>query len=35
VDKVRGMDVIIVTSARTDEEAKALLGHLGVPFRES
>ena len=35
VDKVRGMDVIIVTSARTDEEAKALLAHLGVPFRES
>jgi large subunit ribosomal protein L5 len=35
VDKVRGMDVIIVTSARTDEEAKALLAQLGVPFRES
>jgi len=35
VDKVRGMDVIMVTSARTDEEAKALLGHLGLPFRES
>jgi large subunit ribosomal protein L5 len=35
VDKVRGMDVIMVTSARTDEEAKALLTHLGVPFRES
>jgi large subunit ribosomal protein L5 len=35
VDKVRGMDVIMVTSARTDEEAKSLLTHLGVPFRES
>ena len=35
VDKVRGMDVVMVTSARTDEEAKALLTHLGVPFRES
>ena len=35
VDKVRGMDVIMVTSARTDAEAKALLAHLGVPFRES
>ena len=35
VDKVRGMDVIMVTSARTDEEAKSLLGHLGVPFREA
>jgi large subunit ribosomal protein L5 len=34
VDKVRGMDVIIVTTARTDEEAKALLSHLGMPFRE-
>jgi large subunit ribosomal protein L5 len=35
VDKVRGMDVILVTTARTDEEAKALLTHLGMPFRES
>jgi large subunit ribosomal protein L5 len=35
VDKVRGMDVVMVTSARTDEEAKALLTHLGIPFRES
>jgi large subunit ribosomal protein L5 len=35
VDKVRGMDVVMVTSARTDEEAKALLAQLGVPFRES
>ncbi|MBI2525316.1 MAG: 50S ribosomal protein L5 [Candidatus Rokubacteria bacterium] len=35
VDKVRGMDVVMVTSAKTDEEAKALLTHLGVPFRES
>jgi large subunit ribosomal protein L5 len=34
VDKVRGMDVIIVTTAKTDEEAKALLTHLGMPFRE-
>jgi len=35
VDKVRGMDITLVTTARTDEEAKALLTHLGVPFRES
>jgi large subunit ribosomal protein L5 len=35
VDKVRGMDITMVTTARTDEEAKALLTHLGVPFRES
>ncbi len=34
IDKVRGMDVNIVTTARTDEEAKALLAHLGMPFRE-
>ena len=35
VDKVRGMDITMVTTARTDEEAKSLLTHLGVPFRES
>jgi large subunit ribosomal protein L5 len=34
IDKVRGMDIIFVTTARTDEEARALLGHLGMPFRE-
>jgi large subunit ribosomal protein L5 len=34
VDRTRGMDIIITTSARTDEEARALLRHLGVPFRE-
>jgi large subunit ribosomal protein L5 len=32
VDKARGMNVCIVTTARTDEEARALLTHLGVPF---
>jgi len=35
VDKVRGMDIIMVTTAGTDEEAKALLTQLGLPFRES
>ncbi|MDR5684004.1 MAG: 50S ribosomal protein L5 [Armatimonadota bacterium] len=35
VDKVRGMDIAIVTTARTDEEARELLRLLGVPFRES
>jgi large subunit ribosomal protein L5 len=35
VDKVRGMDITMVTTASTDEEAKALLTHLGVPFREA
>src|SRR5947207_14226716 len=34
VDKIRGMDVSIVTTARTDEDARALLVHLGMPFRE-
>jgi len=34
IDKIRGMDVIICTTASSDEEARALLGHLGVPFRE-
>jgi large subunit ribosomal protein L5 len=34
IDKVRGMDINIVTTARTDEEARALLAHLGMPFRE-
>ena len=33
VDKVRGLDVVFVTSAKSDEEAKALLGALGIPFR--
>lgn len=32
VDKVRGMDIVIVTSAKTDEEASALLSLLGMPF---
>ncbi|MEW6731591.1 MAG: 50S ribosomal protein L5 [Acidobacteriota bacterium] len=35
VDKARGMNVSIVTTARTDEEARALLRHLGMPFRVS
>lgn len=33
VDKVRGLNVTLVTSADTDVEGKALLKHLGVPFR--
>ena len=32
VDKVRGMDVIFVTTARTDEEARELLTQFGMPF---
>lgn len=34
VDKVRGMDVVIVTTAHTDEEARELLALLGMPFRK-
>ena len=33
IESVYGMDIIIVTSAKTNEEGKALLGHLGMPFR--
>ena len=33
VDKLRGMDIIFVTTAKTDEEAKELLALLGMPFR--
>ena len=33
VDKLRGMDIIFVTTANTDEEAKELLSLLGMPFR--
>lgn len=32
IDKVRGMDIVFVTTAKTDEEAKALLTLLGMPF---
>lgn len=34
VDTVRGMDIAVVTTAKTDEEAKALLESLGFPFRK-
>lgn len=33
VDKIKGLNVTIVTSAKTDEEGRALLRHLGMPFR--
>jgi large subunit ribosomal protein L5 len=32
IDKVRGMDIIFVTTAKTDEEARELLRFLGMPF---
>ena len=34
VDKVRGMDVIVVTTAKTDEEARELLTLFGMPFEK-
>ncbi|HEX5035510.1 MAG TPA: 50S ribosomal protein L5 [bacterium] len=33
IDKIRGMNITIVTTAQNDEEGKALLKHLGMPFR--
>jgi large subunit ribosomal protein L5 len=35
VDRARGMSIVIGTTAKTDEEARALLRGLGLPFRES
>jgi large subunit ribosomal protein L5 len=35
IDKVRGMEVSIVTTARTDEEGRQLLALLGMPFRQA
>lgn len=34
IDKIRGLDIVIVTSAKTDKEAKVLLANLGMPFRK-
>ncbi len=34
VDKIRGMDIIVVTTAQTDEEARELLKLLGMPFHK-
>lgn len=33
IEKIRGMDIVIVTTARTDEEARELLRLMGMPFR--
>ena len=35
VDKARGMNVSVVTSAKTDEEARKLLQFIGMPFRQN
>ena len=34
IDKVRGMDIIFVTTAQTDEEARELLSEFGMPFKK-
>ncbi|AOY78625.1 50S ribosomal protein L5 [Moorena producens JHB] len=34
IDQIRGMDITIVTTANTDEEGRALLKEMGMPFRE-
>lgn len=35
IDQIRGMDISIITTANTDEEGRALLKALGMPFREN
>jgi len=35
VDKIRGMTITVATSARTNEQARALLQELGMPFRKN
>ncbi|MBD3882562.1 50S ribosomal protein L5 [Phormidium tenue FACHB-886] len=35
IDQIRGMDISIITTANTDEEGRALLKELGMPFREN
>jgi large subunit ribosomal protein L5 len=35
IDRVRGMDITVVTTATNDEEGRALLRHLGFPFKEN
>ncbi|ARQ69041.1 50S ribosomal protein L5 [Streptomyces marincola] len=35
IDRVRGMDITVVTTANTDEEGRSLLRHLGFPFKEA
>lgn len=35
IDRVRGMDITVVTTASTDEEGRSLLRHLGFPFKEA
>lgn len=34
IDKIRGLDITFVTSAKNDTEARSLLKHIGIPFRK-
>ena len=34
IDKIRGLDIVIVTSAKSDEDAKLVLDKLGMPFKK-
>lgn len=34
VDSIHGLDIVIVTTAKTDEEGRALLGYMGMPYRK-
>jgi len=34
IEKIKGMNITFVTTARTDDEARSLLSHLGMPFRK-
>jgi large subunit ribosomal protein L5 len=35
INKIKGLNISIVTTANTDEEARSLLTHIGMPFRKS
>jgi len=35
IDRVRGMDITVVTTASTNDEGRSLLRHLGFPFKEN
>jgi large subunit ribosomal protein L5 len=35
IDKIRGMNIVFVTTAKTDEEARWLLTELGMPFKKA
>ena len=34
IKKIRGMDIVIVTTAKSDDEGRALLGAMGMPFKK-